>query len=51
VTGDEARLLWINLGAELGLGTNTLTIRNVKRASSLKDLSKHRKKHAGRAKK
>jgi hypothetical protein len=51
VSSDEARLLWINLGAELGLGTDKLTIRKVERASSLKDLAKHRKKHSTRAKK
>ena len=50
VTGDEARLLWINLGAELGLGTEPLTVRNVERASSLKDLSRRLKKN-GRTKK
>ena len=48
VTGDEARLIWIKLGAELGLGTDRLTIRNVERASSLKDLAKHRKKHSAK---
>jgi len=46
VTGDEARLLWINLGAGLGLGTEPLTVRNVERASSLKDLSRRLKKNA-----
>ena len=51
VTSDEARLLWIKLGAELGLGTDKLTIRNVERASSLKQLAKHCKKHSARAKK
>ena len=51
VTSDEARLLWINLGAGLGLGTEPLTIRNVERASSLKDLSKRLKKNGSRTKK
>ena len=51
VTSDEARLLWINLGAGLGLGTEPLTVRNVERASSLKDLSKRLKKNGGRTKK
>jgi len=50
VTGDEARRLWINLGAGLGLGTEPLTIRNVERASSLRDLSKRLKKNGARAK-
>jgi len=51
VSGDEARLLWIRLGAGLGLGTAPLTVRNVERASSLKDLSKRLKKNGARAKK
>jgi len=50
VTGDEARALWINLGAGLGLGTEPLSVRNVERASSLRDLSKRLKKN-GRTKK
>jgi len=51
VTANEARDLWINLGAELGLGTAPLTVRHVERASSLRDLSKRLKKSAARAKK
>ena len=51
VTSDEARLLWINLGAGLGLGTGPLTVRNVERASSLRDLSKRLKKNGSRSKK
>jgi hypothetical protein len=51
VTGDEARLLWINLGAGLGLGTEPLTVRNVERASSLGDLAKRLKKNGARTKK
>jgi len=51
VTANEARDLWINLGAELGLGTAPLTVRHVERASSLRDLSKRLKKSTARAKK
>jgi hypothetical protein len=51
VTDDEARLLWINLGAGLGLGTAPLTIKNVSRASSLRDLSKRLKKNGSHTKK
>ena len=51
VTGDEARRLWINLGAGLGLGTEPLTVRNVERASSLGDLSKRLRKNGARTKK
>ena len=50
VTGDEARRLWINLGAGLGLGTEPLTVRNVERASSLRDLSKRLRKNGARTK-
>jgi hypothetical protein len=50
VTADEARGLWIGLGEELGLGTGTLTVRHVERASSLRDLSKRLKKTATRSK-
>jgi len=50
-TGDEARHLWINLGAGLGLGTEPLTVRNVERASSLRDLSKCLKKNGSHTKK
>jgi hypothetical protein len=48
VTADEARGLWISLGAELGLGTGPLTIRQVERASSLRDLTKRLKKTTAR---
>jgi hypothetical protein len=51
VTGDEARRLWINLGAGLGLGTEPLTVRKVERASSLRDLSKRLRKNGARTKK
>ena len=51
VTSDEARRLWINLGAGLGLGTEPLTVRNVERASSLRDLSKRLKKNGSHTKK
>jgi len=36
VNDHEARLLWINLGAALRLGTEPLTVRNVARASKPK---------------
>jgi hypothetical protein len=44
ISADEARQLWINLGAALGLGTSSLTVKHVRKASSLKPLAKRQKK-------
>jgi len=46
MSADEARQLWINLGVALGLGTEALTVKNVRSASSLKALAKRVKKSA-----
>ena len=48
IEADEARRLWINLGAALGLGTESLTVKNVRNAPSLKALVKRQKKSAAR---
>jgi len=48
ITADEARQLWINLGVALGLDTASLTAKNVRNASSLKELVKRQKKSAAR---
>jgi hypothetical protein len=43
---DEAQAcqLWITLGSALGLGTESLTVKNVEKASSLKTLAKRAKR-------
>ena len=51
ISADEARQLWINLGAALGLGTASLTVKNVQGASSLKVLAKRLRKSAEQVKK
>jgi hypothetical protein len=43
ISADEARQLWINLATALGLGTNELTVKRVRKASSLKPLAKRSK--------
>jgi hypothetical protein len=44
----EACQLWITLGSALGLGTESLSVKNVARASSLKPLAKRLKKSASK---
>ena len=44
ISPDEARQLWINLGVALGLRTDSLTVKDVRTASSLKALAKRGKK-------
>ena len=46
ISPDEARQLWLTLGAALGLGTESLTVKHVAKASSLKALAKRTKKSA-----
>jgi hypothetical protein len=48
IDADEARRLWINLGAALGLGTERLTVKQVQEVSGLKSLAKRLKKAAAK---